>query len=63
MVNRATHELISKLDGKATGVNWDCKSEEIKFKHGNWSGFKYTRAQLDGFGYTLKPVYMPMVNK
>lgn len=63
MVNKATHELISKLDGKATGINWNCKSEEIKFKHGDWSMVKYTKKTLEEIGYTLKPVYMPMVNK
>ncbi len=61
MVNRATHEVLN--GERSTGLKWDGKNNKVLSVSGRWMGISFSREELEKWGYTLKPIYMPMVNK
>ncbi len=61
MVNKATHEVLN--GARSTGLKWDEKNNKVLGINGGWMGISFSRAELERWGYTLKPIYKPMVNK
>lgn len=61
MVNKATHEVLN--GERITGLKWDAKRNKVQERDGKWMGISFSREELEEWGYTLKPIYKPMVNK
>lgn len=61
MGNKATHEILK--GARSFGLKWDGKNNKVQNPRGDWMGISFSREELERWGYTLKPIYKPMVNK